>query len=60
MLSFASNVMTLNPGDMLSMGTPSGTNIDTRNAQRRMKAGDAGVCVVEGAGEQRHSIVAQK
>jgi 2-keto-4-pentenoate hydratase/2-oxohepta-3-ene-1,7-dioic acid hydratase in catechol pathway len=60
MLSYASNVMTLNPGDMLSMGTPSGTNIDTQNAQRWMKAGDVGVCVVEGVGEQRHNIVAQK
>src|SRR6185369_3348063 len=60
MLSYASNVMTLNAGDMLSMGTPSGTNIDTQNAQRWMKAGDVGVCVVEGVGEQRHNIVAQK
>jgi 2-keto-4-pentenoate hydratase/2-oxohepta-3-ene-1,7-dioic acid hydratase in catechol pathway len=60
MLAYASNVMTLNPGDMLSMGTPSGTNIDTQNAPRWMKAGDVGVCVVEGVGEQRHNIVAQK
>jgi 2-keto-4-pentenoate hydratase/2-oxohepta-3-ene-1,7-dioic acid hydratase in catechol pathway len=50
----------MNPGDMLSMGTPSGTNIDTQGAQRWMKAGDVGVCVVEGVGEQRHNIVAQK
>jgi 2-keto-4-pentenoate hydratase/2-oxohepta-3-ene-1,7-dioic acid hydratase in catechol pathway len=60
MLSYAANVLTLNPGDILSMGTPAGTNIDTRNAQRWMKAGDVGVCVVEGVGEQRHNIVAQK
>jgi 2-keto-4-pentenoate hydratase/2-oxohepta-3-ene-1,7-dioic acid hydratase in catechol pathway len=60
MLSYASNVLTLNPGDMLSMGTPAGTNIDTQNAQRWMRAGDVGVCVVEGVGEQRHNIVAQK
>ena len=60
MLSFASNVLTLNPGDMLSMGTPSGTNIDMQGAQRWMKAGDVGVCVVDGVGEQRHNIVAQK
>jgi 2-keto-4-pentenoate hydratase/2-oxohepta-3-ene-1,7-dioic acid hydratase in catechol pathway len=60
MLSYASNVLTLNPGDILSMGTPAGTNIDTRNAQRWMRAGDVGVCVVEGVGEQRHNIVAQK
>jgi 2-keto-4-pentenoate hydratase/2-oxohepta-3-ene-1,7-dioic acid hydratase in catechol pathway len=60
MLSYASNVLTLNPGDILSMGTPAGTNIDTRNAQRWMRPGDVGVCVVEGVGEQRHNIVAQK
>jgi 2,4-diketo-3-deoxy-L-fuconate hydrolase len=60
MLSYASNVMTLNAGDVVSMGTPSGTNIDVQTAARWMKAGDVGVCVVEGVGEQRHNIVAQK
>jgi len=60
MLSYASNVMTLNAGDVLSLGTPSGTNIDVQNAPRWMKAGDVGVCIIEGVGEQRHNIVAQK
>ena len=58
MLSYASNVMTLHPGDLISMGTPPGTNIERQNP-RWMKAGDLGVCVVEGVGEQRHKIVAQ-
>ena len=58
MLSYASNVMTLRPGDLISMGTPPGTNIE-RQDPRWMKAGDVGVCVVEGVGEQRHKIVAQ-
>jgi len=58
MLSYASNVMTLHPGDLISMGTPPGTNIERQNP-RWMKAGDVGVCVVEGVGEQRHKIVAQ-
>jgi 2-keto-4-pentenoate hydratase/2-oxohepta-3-ene-1,7-dioic acid hydratase in catechol pathway len=57
MLSYASNVMTLHPGDLISMGTPPGTNIERQNP-RWMKAGDIGVCVVEGVGEQRHKIVA--
>ncbi len=57
MLSYASNVMTLHPGDLISMGTPPGTNIERQNP-RWMKAGDLGVCVVEGVGEQRHKIVA--
>lgn len=58
MLSYASNVMTLHPGDLISMGTPPGTNIERQNP-RWMKAGDVGLCVVEGVGEQRHKIVAQ-
>ena len=58
MLSYASNVMTLHPGDLISMGTPPGTNIEKQNP-RWMKAGDLGVCVVEGVGEQRHKIVDQ-
>lgn len=60
MLAFASNVLTLNAGDIVSLGTPSGTNIDVQSAPRWMRAGDVGVCVVEGVGEQRHNIVAQK
>jgi 2-keto-4-pentenoate hydratase/2-oxohepta-3-ene-1,7-dioic acid hydratase in catechol pathway len=60
MLAYASNVMTLNAGDVLSLGTPSGTNIDVQSTPRWMRAGDVGVCVVEGVGEQRHNIVAQK
>jgi 2-keto-4-pentenoate hydratase/2-oxohepta-3-ene-1,7-dioic acid hydratase in catechol pathway len=59
MLAYASNVMTLHPGDLISMGTPPGTNIERQNP-RWMKAGDQGVCVVEGVGEQRHKIVAQE
>jgi 2-keto-4-pentenoate hydratase/2-oxohepta-3-ene-1,7-dioic acid hydratase in catechol pathway len=59
MLSYASNMMTLSPGDMLSLGSPPGTNIERENP-RWMKAGDTGVCIVEGIGEQRHKIVAQE
>jgi 2-keto-4-pentenoate hydratase/2-oxohepta-3-ene-1,7-dioic acid hydratase in catechol pathway len=58
MLAYASNMMTLSPGDMLSLGSPPGTNIERQNP-RWMKAGDTGVCVVEGIGEQHHKIVAQ-
>jgi 2-keto-4-pentenoate hydratase/2-oxohepta-3-ene-1,7-dioic acid hydratase in catechol pathway len=45
---------------VLSLGTPAGTNIDVQSAARWMRAGDVGVCVIEGVGEQRHNIVAQK
>lgn len=59
MLSYASNVLTLNPGDIIAMGSPAGTNIERQNP-RWMRAGDMGVCVVEGVGEQRHAIVDEK
>jgi 2-keto-4-pentenoate hydratase/2-oxohepta-3-ene-1,7-dioic acid hydratase in catechol pathway len=59
MLAYASNVMTLNPGGMISMGTPPGTNIEKQDP-RWMKPGDIGVCTVEGIGEQHHRIVAHK
>jgi 2-keto-4-pentenoate hydratase/2-oxohepta-3-ene-1,7-dioic acid hydratase in catechol pathway len=59
MVSYASNMMTLSPGDLIALGSPSGTNIEQQNP-RWMKAGDVGVCVVEGVGEQRHRIVAQQ
>jgi 2-keto-4-pentenoate hydratase/2-oxohepta-3-ene-1,7-dioic acid hydratase in catechol pathway len=59
MLAYASNMMTLSPGDMLSLGTPPGTNIEKQNP-RWMRQGDNGVCVVEGVGEQHHRIVAQE
>jgi 2-keto-4-pentenoate hydratase/2-oxohepta-3-ene-1,7-dioic acid hydratase in catechol pathway len=59
MLAYGSNVLTLNPGDLIAAGSPAGTNIE-RNNPRWMKPGDVGVCIVEGVGEQRHNIVAQK
>jgi 2-keto-4-pentenoate hydratase/2-oxohepta-3-ene-1,7-dioic acid hydratase in catechol pathway len=58
MLAYASNMMTLSPGDMIALGSPAGTNVERENP-RWMKAGDIGVCIVEGVGEQRHRIVAQ-
>ena len=58
MLSYASSIMTLHPGDLIALGSPAGTNIERENP-RWMRAGDVGVCVIEGIGEQRHNIVAQ-
>jgi 2-keto-4-pentenoate hydratase/2-oxohepta-3-ene-1,7-dioic acid hydratase in catechol pathway len=52
-------VLTLSPGDFVALGSPAGTNIERENP-RWMRPGDVGVCVVEGVGEQRHNIVAQK
>ncbi len=59
MVSYGSNMLTLRPGDLVSMGSPAGANIDT-GAQRWMKAGDTAVCTIEGVGEQKHRVVDQK
>lgn len=58
-LAYASNVMTLHPGDLISNGTPPGTNID-RPDPRWIRAGDEGVCTVEGVGSQHLHFVAEK
>ena len=39
LLSYASNILTLNPGDVISGGSPAGTNIE-RAEPRWMRAGD--------------------
>lgn len=58
-LAYGSNVMTLHPGDLIANGTPSGTNIDRPDA-RWIRAGDVGVCTVEGVGAQHLRFVAEK
>ena len=58
-LAYGSSVMTLHPGDLISNGTPSGTNIDRPDA-RWIRAGDKGVCTVEGVGSQHLSFVAEQ
>jgi len=58
-LAFGSGVMTLHPGDLISNGTPPGTNIDRPDA-RWIRAGDKGECTIEGVGSQRLSFVAEQ
>jgi len=58
MLSYASNIMALRPGDMIALGSPAGTNIE-RDSPNWIKAGDVGSCIIEGVGEQKHKFVAQ-
>jgi 2-keto-4-pentenoate hydratase/2-oxohepta-3-ene-1,7-dioic acid hydratase in catechol pathway len=57
LLHFASNILTLSPGDMISGGSPAGTNIE-REKPRWMRAGDTAVCALEGIGTQKHAVVA--
>jgi 2-keto-4-pentenoate hydratase/2-oxohepta-3-ene-1,7-dioic acid hydratase in catechol pathway len=57
LLHYASNILTLNPGDLISGGSPAGTNIE-RAEPRWMRAGDTAVCTIEGIGTQTHPVVA--
>ena len=58
LLHYASNILTLNPGDLISGGSPAGTNIE-RAEPRWMRAGDTAICTIEGLGTQRHAVVAE-
>ena len=58
LLHYASNILTLSPGDIISGGSPAGTNIE-RAEPRWMRAGDKAVCSVEGIGTQTHTVVAE-
>jgi 2-keto-4-pentenoate hydratase/2-oxohepta-3-ene-1,7-dioic acid hydratase in catechol pathway len=49
MVSFASNVITLKPGDLVSMGSPAGVGAG-RAKPVFMKSGDVSVCTIEGIG----------
>jgi 2,4-didehydro-3-deoxy-L-rhamnonate hydrolase len=58
LVHYASNILTLNPGDIVSGGSPAGTNIE-RAQPRWMRAGDTAQCTIEGIGEQKHAVVAE-
>jgi 2-keto-4-pentenoate hydratase/2-oxohepta-3-ene-1,7-dioic acid hydratase in catechol pathway len=57
LLHYASNILTLHPGDLISGGSPAGTNIE-RSEPRWMRPGDTAVCSIEGLGVQTHPVVA--
>jgi len=58
LLSFASNITTLNPGDVISGGSPAGTNLE-RPDPRWMRAGDVAKCEIEGIGALTNPVVAE-
>jgi 2,4-didehydro-3-deoxy-L-rhamnonate hydrolase len=58
LLHYASNILTLNPGDIIAGGSPAGTNIE-RAEPRWMRAGDTAKCSIEGIGTQVHPVVAE-
>jgi 2-keto-4-pentenoate hydratase/2-oxohepta-3-ene-1,7-dioic acid hydratase in catechol pathway len=58
LLAYASNILTLRVGDLISGGSPAGTNIE-RAEPRWMRAGDTATCAIEGIGTQVHQVVAE-
>jgi len=57
LLHFASNILTLRPGDVISTGSPAGVG-SARNPPIFMKAGDVAVCTIEGIGTLTNPIAA--
>jgi len=58
LLHYASNILTLSPGDIIAGGSPAGTNIE-RAEPRWMRPGDTAKCAIEGVGTQIHPVVAE-
>jgi 2-keto-4-pentenoate hydratase/2-oxohepta-3-ene-1,7-dioic acid hydratase in catechol pathway len=58
LLSFGSSILTLNPGDVISGGSPAGTNIE-RADPRWMRAGDTAKCDIDGIGALNNPVVAE-
>ncbi len=59
LVAFLSSVFTLEPGDVVSTGTPSGVGF-ARKPPRYLKAGDNVTVSIEGLGELRNPVVAEK
>ena len=57
MLQYASNILTLQPGDVISTGSPAGVG-SARNPPIFMKPGDVAVCTIEGIGTLTNPVAA--
>jgi 2-keto-4-pentenoate hydratase/2-oxohepta-3-ene-1,7-dioic acid hydratase in catechol pathway len=58
LIQFISSVVTLEPGDVVSTGTPAGVGF-ARKPPRYLKAGDEVIVRVSGLGELRNPVVAE-
>jgi len=56
MLSYASNIVTLRPGDVISMGSPAGVGT-ARETPIYMKQGDLAECTIESIGTLTNPVV---
>jgi acylpyruvate hydrolase len=58
LVHYASNILTLNPGDAIAGGSPAGTNIE-RAEPRWMRPGDTATCTIDGIGALTNPVVAE-
>jgi 2-keto-4-pentenoate hydratase/2-oxohepta-3-ene-1,7-dioic acid hydratase in catechol pathway len=58
LIAFLSSVFTLEPGDIVSTGTPAGVGF-TRNPPRFLRAGEEVTVKIQGIGELRNPVVAE-
>ena len=59
LLSFLSHVMTLEPGDIVTTGTPSGVGV-FRQPQIFLQPGDRVALEIEGIGQLENSVIAEE
>jgi 2,4-diketo-3-deoxy-L-fuconate hydrolase len=57
LVSYASNFMTLLPGDVISTGTPAGVGLGM-NPPVYLRAGDVVELGIEGLGQSRQQVIA--
>jgi 2-keto-4-pentenoate hydratase/2-oxohepta-3-ene-1,7-dioic acid hydratase in catechol pathway len=57
MVHYASNILTLRPGDLISTGSPAGVG-SARNPPIFMKPGDVASCTIEGIGTLTNPVAA--
>ena len=58
-VSYLSNFMTLNPGDIITTGTPSGVGM-AKKPQTFLKASDVMVLKIDGLGSQKQKVTSSK
>ncbi len=58
LVAYLSSVVTLEPGDVVATGTPSGVGF-ARKPPRYLKPGDEVVIAIEGVGELRNPVIAE-
>jgi 2,4-didehydro-3-deoxy-L-rhamnonate hydrolase len=59
-ISYASQFMTLMPGDIITTGTPPGVGMGVKPTPRFLKVGDVMTLGIDGLGEQKQAVVAFK